>query len=123
MKTEILEFKDSGKGSDPSLFVVPLRDIVGAKSVGSALRDNLGVQLDLARSDISRISIRFDMDVGHISTLLDQIDKFKDEKVNPSIVRAIATNIDDPLKVLKLRFAKGEITKEQYEEMRKMLES
>jgi hypothetical protein len=64
MKTEILEFKDSGKGSDPSLFVVPLRDIVGAKSVGSALRDNLGVQLDLARSDISRISIRFDMDVG-----------------------------------------------------------
>jgi hypothetical protein len=32
-------------------------------------------------------------------------------------------NIDDPLKVLKLRFAKGEITKEQYEEMRKMLES
>jgi uncharacterized membrane protein len=55
--------------------------------------------------------------------LLDQIDKFKDEKVNPSIVRAIATNIDDPLKVLKLRFAKGEITKEQYEEMRKMLES
>lgn len=31
--------------------------------------------------------------------------------------------IDDPLKVLKLRFAKGEITKEEYEEMRKMLES
>lgn len=31
-------------------------------------------------------------------------------------------NIDDPLKVLKLRFAKGEITKEQYEEMRKILE-
>ena len=32
-------------------------------------------------------------------------------------------NIDDPLKILKIRFAKGEITKEQYEEMRKMLES
>ena len=32
-------------------------------------------------------------------------------------------NIDDPLKVLKLRFAKGEITKEQYEEIRRMLES
>jgi Short C-terminal domain len=31
-------------------------------------------------------------------------------------------NIDDSLKVLKLRFAKGEITKEQYEEMRKILE-
>ncbi|HEU4448070.1 MAG TPA: SHOCT domain-containing protein [Nitrososphaeraceae archaeon] len=31
--------------------------------------------------------------------------------------------IDDPLKILKIRFAKGEITKEQYEEMRRMLES
>ena len=31
-------------------------------------------------------------------------------------------NIDDPLKILKIRFAKGEITKEQYEDMRKMLE-
>ena len=31
-------------------------------------------------------------------------------------------DIDDPLRVLKIRFAKGEITKEQYEDMRKMLE-
>ena len=31
-------------------------------------------------------------------------------------------NIDDPLKILKIRFAKGEITREQYEEMRKTLE-
>jgi hypothetical protein len=30
-------------------------------------------------------------------------------------------DIDDPLKILKIRFAKGEITKEQYEDMRKML--
>jgi len=30
---------------------------------------------------------------------------------------------DDPLRILQIRFAKGEITKEEYEEMRKMLES
>jgi predicted hydrocarbon binding protein len=29
--------------------------------------------------------------------------------------------VDDPLKVLKLRFAKGEITKEEYEELKAML--
>jgi uncharacterized membrane protein len=29
----------------------------------------------------------------------------------------------DPLYILKVRFARGEITKEQYEEMRKLLES
>jgi uncharacterized membrane protein len=29
---------------------------------------------------------------------------------------------NDPIRVLKIRFAKGEITKEQYEEMRKPLE-
>jgi hypothetical protein len=32
------------------------------------------------------------------------------------------TSPEDPLQVLKLRFAKGEITKEQFEEMRKALE-
>lgn len=30
---------------------------------------------------------------------------------------------DDPLKIIKLRFAKGEITRDEFEEMRKMLES
>jgi uncharacterized membrane protein len=29
---------------------------------------------------------------------------------------------NDPIRVLKIRFAKGEITKEQYEEIRKALE-
>lgn len=32
------------------------------------------------------------------------------------------TSSEDPLQVLKLRFAKGEITKEQFEEMKKVLE-
>jgi len=32
------------------------------------------------------------------------------------------TSSDDPLQVLKLRFARGEITKEQFEEMKKVLE-
>jgi hypothetical protein len=30
---------------------------------------------------------------------------------------------DDPIRILKVRFAKGEISKEEYEEMRKTLES
>jgi len=30
---------------------------------------------------------------------------------------------NDPIAVLKLRFAKGEISKKEYEEMRKMIES
>ncbi|MBT3762185.1 MAG: hypothetical protein HOF89_06370 [Candidatus Nitrosopelagicus sp.] len=29
---------------------------------------------------------------------------------------------DDPLKILKVRFAKGEISKEEYEEMKSTLE-
>jgi hypothetical protein len=34
-----------------------------------------------------------------------------------------ATSTDDPMKVLKMRLAKGQITKEEFEELRKMLES
>lgn len=41
----------------------------------------------------------------------------------PPNQKPISQDINDPLKVLKIRFAKGEITKEQYEDMRKMLES
>jgi hypothetical protein len=33
-----------------------------------------------------------------------------------------ATSAEDPLQVLKLRFARGEITKEQFEEMKRALE-
>ncbi len=36
--------------------------------------------------------------------------------------RAPLTSPEDPLQVLKLRFARGEITKEQFEEMKKVLE-
>ncbi len=36
--------------------------------------------------------------------------------------RTSLTSPEDPLKVLKLRFARGEITKEQFEEMKKALE-
>ena len=32
-------------------------------------------------------------------------------------------NKDDPLNILKIRLAKGQITKEEYEEMRKIIES
>src|SRR5919198_1058268 len=45
------------------------------------------------------------VDISH----LNETDKTKDNA--------------NPLHILKIRFAKGEITKEQYEEMRKMLES
>jgi len=33
-----------------------------------------------------------------------------------------SSNNDDPLKILKIRFAKGEISKEEYDEMKSMLE-
>jgi hypothetical protein len=33
-----------------------------------------------------------------------------------------ATSLEDPLQILKLRFARGEITKEQFEEMKRALE-
>ncbi len=42
---------------------------------------------------------------------------------NNNLSASQPSTVDDPLKILKLRFAKGEITKEDYEEMRKMLES
>lgn len=44
-------------------------------------------------------------------------------KQSQDLAPASSLNMDDPLKVLKIRYARGEITKEQYEEMRKMLES
>ncbi len=47
----------------------------------------------------------------------------KPTKIQTKQPPASSPNIDDPLKVLKIRFAKGEIAKEQYEEMQKMLES
>jgi uncharacterized membrane protein len=35
----------------------------------------------------------------------------------------VSNSDDNPLRILQIRFAKGEISKEEYEEMRKILES
>ena len=109
-----LDFKEK-KSSDPNLLVIPLRDITVATSVAVQTKhmmikkDNLFVQIDLAKSDNSssaslpgddqteNISIRFDMNKGQILTLLDQINQFKDEKINSSISRANAVAKDPKL--------------------------
>ena len=38
-------------------------------------------------------------------------------------VRETVNNDEDPLKILKIRFAKGELSKSEYEEMKKVLEA
>jgi hypothetical protein len=109
-----LDFKEK-KSSDPNLLVIPLRDIMVATSVAVQTKymmikkDNLLVQIDLAKSDNSssaslpgddqteNISIRFDMNKGQIPTLLDQINQFKDEKINSSVSRANAVAKDPKL--------------------------
>jgi hypothetical protein len=109
-----LEFKVK-KGSDPSLLVIPLIDILAAKPVTiqtrhmMTKRENLVVQMDLLGNDsptsatlagdtrAEKISIRFNMDKGRISTLLEQINRFKDVKVNPSIARSVALAKDPKL--------------------------
>ncbi len=46
-----------------------------------------------------------------------------DPEYRPSIEPNYTSNVDDdPLKILKTRYAKGEITKEEYDEMKKELE-
>lgn len=71
-----LEFRKK-KGSDPSLFVTPLRDIITATPTTiqtkhmMTIRDKLVVQINLESNDAIMLSIRFDMDEGYISTLLD----------------------------------------------------
>ena len=39
----------------------------------------------------------------------------------PALAAPPAPAVDDPLKALQMRLVKGEITKEQYEELRKYL--
>jgi hypothetical protein len=51
-----------------------------------------------------------------MKTLYEKIKKNKGQKMKKS------TTNEDPVKVLKLRYAKGEISKEEYEEMKKTLE-
>lgn len=43
------------------------------------------------------------------------------EKDEESTVKEEVSKVDDPIRVLNLRYAKGEITKEEYEQMKKDL--
>jgi hypothetical protein len=59
---------------------------------------------------------------------MDTISKAVNEAIrrarNPASISysAASTPTEDPIKLLKVRFAKGEITKEQFEEMKKLME-
>jgi hypothetical protein len=77
--------------------------------MGEAIR-KLASELYLRVVNEKRESIKF-------SSIADN-----NTKQPPNQKQISSSNIDDPLKVLKIRYARGEITKEQYEEMRKMLE-
>jgi hypothetical protein len=52
-----------------------------------------------------------------------QILKSKSSSSSPSTVlnKSAIIGTDDPLHILKIRFAKGEISKEEYQEMKRLL--
>jgi hypothetical protein len=61
------------------------------------------------------------------SKLYEQVVKARTNDVSQRVEARTSNNespqtSDDPVKVLKIRFAKGEISKEEYVEMRKMIE-
>ena len=57
-------------------------------------------------------------------TLYQQLVEEKQQQLSSDVNKSIQTDKDsDPISVLKLRYAKGEITKKEYEEMRKTIES
>ena len=74
------------------------------------------------RGELLGQSDTFDIpqDTASVNADLSRADNNATQPLNQEEVSS--QNIDDPLKILKIRFAKGEITKEQYEDMRKMLE-
>jgi uncharacterized membrane protein len=59
--------------------------------------------------------------VGDTESL--QILKSKSSSSSPSAVlnKSAIIGTDDPLHILKIRFAKGEISKEEYQEMKRLL--
>ena len=55
--------------------------------------------------------------------LYEQLVEVKQRSLQVVNEKVLADNNNDPISVLKLRFAKGEISKEEYENMRKIIES
>ena len=64
--------------------------------------------LAVRQKSSSTVKLREDNDAAAITT---------------SAPTQVNTYDDDPLHILKIRFAKGEISRQEYEEMKKMLES
>jgi hypothetical protein len=57
-----------------------------------------------------------------ISRLVQEAIRRIGEGDKPGSVAVAGLQSDDPMKVLKLRYARGEITKEEFEEMKQLLE-
>ena len=47
---------------------------------------------------------------------------FQEQDLQRIMSKSVLSGVDDPVHILKIRFARGEINKEEYQEMRKLLE-
>lgn len=66
------------------------------------------------------VSVKWIKDVENLKALINFVKpRIGHKTVSPASVAAPAA--DDPLKILQMRFARGEINAQQYEEMKKML--
>jgi hypothetical protein len=67
----------------------------------------------------NRVSVKWIKDADNLKALIDYVKPRIGHKSGPTAPAAAPA--DDPLKVLQMRFARGEINAQQYEEMKKML--
>ena len=69
-----------------------------------------------------RTTVRKDAEVGTRLIRERILQSIDEQEINQSAVSSISTQ-DDPLHILKIRYAKGEITKEEYDEIKKDLDA
>jgi hypothetical protein len=99
-----------------SIFKINQRkNLIGNNLIDLSIEDyeggvnNISLLIGRDKEEINRIFIK-------INNSIDNYKRYKEKKEKSY------KNIEDPLKILKIRYVKGEITKEQYEEMRKTIE-
>ena len=121
-----LEKKGVFHKSYEKMFDIPLEEIEECYSDNSYVHDWV-LRLRLKNDK----EVYFEFPPGLVNALTSTynlnapIEKAKTDRWVNAIIQAKGKNkhnSKNPLELLKIRFAKGEITKEQYEEMKKVLE-
>jgi len=131
VKADIAFFGGSEKSLGNVISEIPYEQIVGVQPGTKLGHSTIDLSVKSPSGEMNGISILFLMETSGFKTnkrtserddCIQTILEMREKDIQPKVAPAVS-QMEDPIQTLKLRYAKGEISKAEFEDMMQVLKS